>query len=473
MTELPPFTNGAPRAAHEPAFTQPEVIAALRKMAASLHTSFNRIDLGDPPVDDPAASVLIAGGGVPEHDAAACGLDVGVLTRLGVLTTTGGTIRADVLFERWDGLLLGRHRVTQSMGEPESADGVGPNARALSRMIPRISRGETLDVGCGQGFHAIRAGNHSRRVVATDVSRHALRLAALNANINGATNVEFRRGSLYEPVAGETFDLVVSNAPFVFSPVHAVTGGGAVAVGDAFSGALVRGVPGHLRMGGFGVFICNWEHAGEGNWESRPCSWVEGAGVDAWVVRLQTSSVDRVIAAWYSSRVGPNADNEVGCADALRRWREHVDEAGVDSLTMGMIFARRRDGSNWVRCESHSLTDGDEQAGEQVQRVFENQTLLSAPGDRWLDVALRAADAVVAATHEDGRVLVQQARGFRCDLALEPMVLRFLGAFDGGCPAKDVVGRFAAESGAAAEHVAAMARELLRRGYLGVVGDGG
>lgn len=473
MTDGSPFTNGVHRAAHEDAFTHPEAIATLGRMAASLHAAFNRIDLGDPPVDDPVASVLIAGNAVPEHDAAAHGLDMGALARLGVLTITGTTARADVLFERWEGLLLGRHRVTQSMGEPESADGIGPNAKALSRMIPRITRGDTLDVGCGQGFHAICAGNHSRRVVATDVSRHALRLAAMNAIINGATNVEFRRGSLYEPVAGETFDLVVSNAPFVFSPVHAVTEGGTVAVGDAFSKALIRGVPGHLRSGGFGVFLCNWEHAGEDNWETHPRSWVDGAGVDAWIVRLRTSSVDRVIAAWYSSRVGPNADNEVGCADALRRWREHVDEAGVDSLTMGMIFVRRREGSNWVRCESHILTDGDEQAGEQVQRVFENQTWLSSPGDHWLDESLRAADAVVAATHEDGRVLLQQARGFRCDLALEPMVLRFLGEFDGGCPAKDVVGRFAAESGAAAEHVAAMARELLRRGYLGVVGDGG
>lgn len=401
------------------------------------------------------------------------GVDPASLARLGLADVRGGVVRAKALFERWDGLLVGRHRHTQRLGEPESADGVGPNAKALSRMIPRLAGGDVLDIGCGQGFHAIRAASHSRRVVAIDVSRQALRLAAINAILNGTFNAEFRRGSLYEPVNGEAFDLVVSNAPFVFSPTHVVTDGGAVAAGDAFSEALVRGAPRHLHPRGFGVFLCNWEHAGEENWEARPRSWVEDAGVDAWIVRLRTSSAHRVIAAWYSSREGPNEGNEVGCADALRRWREHVDQAGVDSLTMGMIFVRRREGPNWVRCESHSLSVGDEQAGDQVQRVFENQTLLSTPGDRWLDVPLRAADAVVVATHEDGRVLLQQSRGFRSDLALEPTVLRFLGEFGKGGSAKDVVGRFAADFGAAPEHVSAIARELLRRGYLRVVGAGG
>ncbi|NRD08293.1 hypothetical protein HRF29_04940 [Rathayibacter agropyri] len=36
--------------------------------------------------------------------------------------------------------------------------------------------------------------------------------------MNGIENIEFRLGSLYEPVAGERFDQIVTNPPFVITP---------------------------------------------------------------------------------------------------------------------------------------------------------------------------------------------------------------------------------------------------------------
>ena len=45
-----------------------------------------------------------------------------------------------------------------------------------------------------------------------------MNIAAFNAAINGITNVEWRLGSLFEPVAGERFDLIFSNPPYVISP---------------------------------------------------------------------------------------------------------------------------------------------------------------------------------------------------------------------------------------------------------------
>ena len=58
-----------------------------------------------------------------------------------------------------------------------------------------------------------------RLLIAKDGAR-ALELAALTAALNGA-DVDLREGSLYEPVAGERFDLIVSNPPFVMSPPRA------------------------------------------------------------------------------------------------------------------------------------------------------------------------------------------------------------------------------------------------------------
>ena len=92
----------------------------------------------------------------------------------------------------------------------------------MSAGRPRRSRssrrgdpvGRTLDVGTGCGVQALHASRHSGTVVGTDVSRRALQLAGLTAALS-EVEIDLREGDLLEPVAGETFDLVVSNPPFV------------------------------------------------------------------------------------------------------------------------------------------------------------------------------------------------------------------------------------------------------------------
>lgn len=76
-----------------------------------------------------------------------------------------------------------------------------------------------LDVGTGSGAIALSlvAEGPFARVVATDTAAEALALARENARRCGASgSVEFREGPLFEPVAaGERFDVVVSNPPYV------------------------------------------------------------------------------------------------------------------------------------------------------------------------------------------------------------------------------------------------------------------
>ena len=56
-----------------------------------------------------------------------------------------------------------------------------------------------------------------REVVATDVNPRALAMARLTAELN-ELDIDVRDGSLFDPVAGETFDLIATNPPFVISP---------------------------------------------------------------------------------------------------------------------------------------------------------------------------------------------------------------------------------------------------------------
>ena len=73
-----------------------------------------------------------------------------------------------------------------------------------------------LDLCSGSGALAVRAAarDPSRTVVAVDVSRRATLTIRLNAALNGV-RVDARRGDLFEAVAGERFDAIVSNPPYV------------------------------------------------------------------------------------------------------------------------------------------------------------------------------------------------------------------------------------------------------------------
>lgn len=76
---------------------------------------------------------------------------------------------------------------------------------------PRI-----LDIGTGSGAIPIALANHlpHAQITATDISESALALAEGNARRN-ERDMRFLQGDLLAPVAGERFEIVVSNPPYV------------------------------------------------------------------------------------------------------------------------------------------------------------------------------------------------------------------------------------------------------------------
>ena len=74
-----------------------------------------------------------------------------------------------------------------------------------------------LDVGTGSGAIALAlaAEGLARSVAATDLSAAALVAARHNAAAAGITTIDFREGRLLEPVADLSFDLVLSNPPYL------------------------------------------------------------------------------------------------------------------------------------------------------------------------------------------------------------------------------------------------------------------
>jgi release factor glutamine methyltransferase len=112
-----------------------------------------------------------------------------------------------------------------------------------------------LDVCSGSGALAIAAAlAGATSVTAVDVSRRAVATERINARLNGV-RIRARRGALLDAVPGETFDLIVSNPPYLPSPGAIPTRGAARhteagADGRALLDRLIAGAPAHLRPGG-------------------------------------------------------------------------------------------------------------------------------------------------------------------------------------------------------------------------------
>jgi 16S rRNA (guanine1207-N2)-methyltransferase len=127
--------------------------------------------------------------------------------------------------------------------------GLDPGTGLLIEHL-RVADGDrVLDLGCGWGAVGVAAAKSAPRgtVVLTDVNRRAARLARENLARNGIENAEVRVGRLFEPVAGERFDLIATNPPFragretvlellAGAPAHLAPGGRLLLVGKGSQG---------------------------------------------------------------------------------------------------------------------------------------------------------------------------------------------------------------------------------------------
>jgi len=90
----------------------------------------------------------------------------------------------------------------------------------VDQVLQRVPQGgefAVLDLGTGCGAIALAVGKErpNCNVTATDVSDAALLVARENANRHAVANIEFLSGDWTAPVAGRSFDVIVSNPPYV------------------------------------------------------------------------------------------------------------------------------------------------------------------------------------------------------------------------------------------------------------------
>jgi methylase of polypeptide subunit release factors len=208
--------------------------------------------------------------------------------------------------------------------------GIGQASTTLVQTTIRRHAAKALDLGTGCGIQTFHLLHHSEHVTATDISERALAFTRFNILLNADAlhvdparpedRVSLLRGSLLEPVAGELFDVVVSNPPFVITP--RTTG---EAAGDPFTyrdgglpgddivASLVSSLPDVLAPGGTAQLLGNWEITAGKSWEERPQSWTS-PDTDVWFIQRE--------------QVGPEQYAETWLQDASEnRDRKHYQDA--------------------------------------------------------------------------------------------------------------------------------------------------
>ena len=139
--------------------------------------------------------------------------------------------------------------------------------------IPENAAWTIADLGTGSGAIALTLAKELPRcrIIATDSSPAALDVAKSNAEKFGLTNVEWREGNWFTPLAGETLDMIVSNPPYIRADDPHLEQGD---VRFEPAAALVSGADGldairhialhareYLKPGGWLLFEHGWDQA--------------------------------------------------------------------------------------------------------------------------------------------------------------------------------------------------------------------
>ena len=232
--------------------------------------------------------------------------------------------------------------VTGQALAPDHVLGIGRAGLTLAALTPRKPVETALDLGVGCGIQTLYLLRHVRQVVATDISTRALEFTAFNVALAGvdSARVQLRQGNLLEPVAGQRFDLIVSNPPFVITPPSVRQAGLPLMeyrdAGGPILPALVRGLEDHLNPDGVAVMLGNWEHREGTSWRTSVNQWI-GKSLDAWIIQREVQDPVEYAAMWLRDGGLTPERSGVAFENALAAWQEDFDSRQVSGVGMGYL----------------------------------------------------------------------------------------------------------------------------------------
>lgn len=355
---------------------------------------------------------------------------------------------------------------------PDHVLGISSASTSLAQLTMREPVGSALDLGTGCGVQALHLAGHAERVVATDVNARALWMTRLNAALN-EVEVDVRDGSFFEPVAGERFDLIATNPPFVISPatgerlVYRDSG----LPGDSVVEHIVRTGPDHLTDGGWLQVLANWAIVDGTPWDERISSWLR-PDCDALVVQRETLDPASYVELWLKDS-GHHGGRDY--AERYDTWLSWLEQTGIEGVGFGWINVRlggsgRHDLQEWPYDVEQPIAPAIHDWGTATR------DLAGLGDDDLLGRHLRAREDVQQETvgrpgaEDPEAIVLRQQRGFRRARTADTVEAAFVGASDGDLSVGQILGALGAllerdEDDLRATYLPVV-RDLLAEGFL-------
>jgi methylase of polypeptide subunit release factors len=336
---------------------------------------------------------------------------------------------------------------------PDHVVGQGGASANLAQLVVHRAVDNLLDLGTGSGVQAVQLAGRARRITATDLHPRALELAALSFALSGI-EAELLAGDLFAPVADRTFDLIVSNPPFVIAPDRRFGYREAGLPGDELCRRLVRQAPARLAEDGWCHLLANWLHVEGEDWHDRVAGWIEG--VDGWVVQRDVQDPAEYAELWLRDSCEAGTPEYRDRYDA---WLDHFESRKVTGVGFGWISLHRSGGDD-VRVEElrHAV---DQPVGAYVHEVMRGRPALTPA------TTLRTAEGVVQeqtgppGAEDPERIVLRQTRGLRRAAQVGTVEAALAGACDGDLPLGPLLDAIAQLTGADAGDVRARADAVM------------
>ncbi|MER7127928.1 DUF7059 domain-containing protein [Streptosporangium saharense] len=397
-------------------------------------------------------------------------LPVDPLVEGGLLAVRDGLVTARVHLQPWEtgGYVVSDRKVRP--GDPALREdhvvGAGGASANLAQLVSRRPAGRVLDLGTGCGVQVLHLAERAREIVATDVNRRALRMARLSWALSGIDGVEARQGSLFEPVEGERFDLVVSNPPFVISPRGRFTYRESGFEADGFCHDLVRLAPRFLSQGGTCQLLANWLHVEGEDWRDRVGGWLAGTGCDGWVVQRDVQDPAEYAELWLRDAAEQGTPRYRELYDDWLGWFEATKVTGI--------------GFGWITLHDSGSLDPVVRVEEMGQRVelpvggYVDEVLASVgvahrlTDEELLGARLVLADGVVEertgppGAEDPSRIALRQTRGLCRTVQVGTVEAALAGVCDGDYPLDPLLAAIAELTDQDAADLRVRAPEVLR-----------
>ncbi|MFC4057128.1 methyltransferase [Planomonospora corallina] len=398
------------------------------------------------------------------------GLPVAELEAAGLLAAEGTRIVSRVHLQPWEtgGYVVSDRKVRP--GDPalraDHVVGAGGASANLAQLVSRRPVERALDLGTGCGVQVLHLAGRAARITATDVNPRALELARLSWALSGVEGVDAREGSLFEPVEGERFDLVVSNPPFVISPGGRFTYRESGFEADGFCRDLVRQAPRFLNPGGTCQLLANWLHVEGEDWRDRVGGWLTQAGCDGWVVQRDVQDPAEYVELWLRDAAEQGTGRYRELYDDWLGWFEAMRVTGV--------------GFGWITLHDSGSLDPVVRVEEYGGRVelpvggYVEDVLGSvAAAHRLTDAELLAARLVVDAgvveerigppgAEDPATIVLRQTRGLCRSARVGTVEAALAGVCDGEYPLAPLLTAIADLTGESGDELPGKALERIR-----------